>query len=97
MTETTGILSTPFYFGSVSCLDFNEYTLLLELDVNLTGQVAPFITDIAIALSSWELTFSCCTCAIAFTIRLQMSFDYACQTVSFLASPHWLNFITKYS
>ena len=40
MTEIIDILDTPFYFGSVSCLDFNECTLLLELDVNLTWQVA---------------------------------------------------------
>lgn len=65
MTEI--ILDTPFYVGNVSCLEFNECTLLLELDVNITRQVATFITDMATTLSPWELTFSCCVPAIAFT------------------------------
>ena len=95
MTEI--ILDTPFYSGNVSCLEFNECTLLLELDVNITRQVATFITDMAATLSPWEPTFSCCVRAVAFTTCQQMCFHYACQTVSTLAFPGWLNFITKYS
>lgn len=95
MTEI--ILDTPFYVGNVSCLEFNECTLLLELDVNITRRVATFIADMATALSPRELTFSCCVRAVAFTTCQQMCFHYGCQTVSTLAFPGWLNFITKYS